>query len=115
MSTLMRGSVGAETNSSFIMFTCGSPTFDHQRCIHMVVEQMTRPRLVHVYLCSSLYQIVCVFDVAAVYLCGCVAIWSLRLFVLGRMDTGGKGLVAACCLCDSLPPVSHLTHMVLPP
>lgn len=30
--TLMSGSVGAETNSCFIMFTCGAPTFDHHRC-----------------------------------------------------------------------------------
>lgn len=75
-----------------------------------LLEQMTQPWLVHVYLCVCVYQTVCVFDVAVVYLCGSVAIWSYRLFVLGRMDTGGKDLLADCCLCDSLPPVSALTH-----
>ena len=60
-----------------------------------------------------MYQIVCVFDVAAVYLCGCVAIWSYRLFVLGRMDTGGKDPLAACCFCDCLPPVLALTRMIM--
>lgn len=50
---------------------------------------------------------------ASVYLCARVAICSYRLFVLDRMDTGGKGPLAACCLGDSLPPVSALTHMPL--
>ncbi len=79
-----------------------------------LLEQMTQPWLGScIFVCVCVYQIVCVFDVAAVYLCGCMAIWSYRLFVLGRMDTGGKGPLAACCFCDSLPPVSALTHMVL--
>lgn len=60
-----------------------------------LLEQMTQPRLVHVYLCMLIYQIVCVFDVAAVYSCVCVAIWSYRLFVLDRMDTGGMCLQTA--------------------
>lgn len=55
-----------------------------------LLERMTQPRPVHVYLCVLMYRIVCVFDVAAVYLCDCVAIWCYRLFVLDRMDTGGK-------------------------
>lgn len=67
-----------------------------------LLEQLTEPWLVHVYLCVHVYQIVCVFDVAAVYLYGCVAIWCYRLFVLGRMDTGGEGPLADCCLCETL-------------
>lgn len=76
--TLMRRSVGVETNSSFIMFTCRgdilviSITFTS-------LDQMTQPW--HVHLCACVYEIVCVFDLTVVYLCGWVAIWSYRLFV----------------------------------
>lgn len=85
--------------------------FDHQHYIAGAADTaMTFSCIFCVCVCVRLY--VC-FDVAAVYLCGCVAIWSYWLFVLGRMDTGGKGLLAACCLCDSLPAVSALTLMVL--
>lgn len=63
-----------------------------------------------------MYICVCMcfgFDVASVYLCGYVSIWTYRLFVLDRMDTGGEGPLVACCSCESLPPVSALIHMVL--
>lgn len=53
-------------------------------------EQTTQSRSC-IFVCARLLQILCVFDVAAVYLCGCVAIWAHRLFVLDRMDTGGEG------------------------
>lgn len=56
------------------------------------------------HVCIRLY----LCDVAAVYFCGCVAIWPRSLFVLGRKDTGGKGRGAAWCLSDSLPPASDL-------
>lgn len=110
MNTLMRRSVGVETNSCFIMFTCGWTLWSSALHSHCWRGWHSHD---HVYLCVHVYQILCVFDVAAVYLCGCVAIWSDRLFVLDRMDTGGKGPRAACCLCDSLLPVSALTHVVL--
>lgn len=87
--------------------------FDHQRYIHIAGADDTAMTCSCIFVCVCLYQIVCVFDLAAVYLCGCVAIWSYRLFVLGRMDTGGNGPLAACCLCDSLSPVSALTHTVM--
>lgn len=56
-----------------------------------------------------MYQIVYVFDVAVVYLCGCVTIWPYRTFVLGGWTPEGK---AAVCV-TLFPPVSALTQMVL--
>lgn len=82
--------------------------FDHQHCIHIAGEDDTAMIM---YICVCMYTRFYVCLMWLLYIC--VAIWSDRLFVLDRMDTGGKGPRAACCLCDSLPPVSALTHVVL--
>lgn len=86
--TLMQGSLAVETNPCFIMFTCGWTLWSSALHSHCQSRRLSHDP---VYLCVRVLQILCVFDVAAVYLCGCVAIWAHRLFVLDRTDTGGEG------------------------
>lgn len=82
--------------------------------LHSMRWSMTQPWFVHIYL----YVCLCLSNCMCVWCEWCIFMWLsghlvLQAVCLVRMKAGKKGPRPAHCLCDSLPPVSVLTHMIL--
>lgn len=73
------------------------------------LEQMTAVTL---YICASVSDLICVWSGCCIFmwLCGHL-VWQAVCFKIG-WSPKERGCLAACCLSDSISPISVLTHMV---
>lgn len=65
------------------------------------------------YICASVSDLICVWSGCCIFmwLCGHL-VWQAVCFKI-EWSLKGKGCLAACCLSDSISPISVLTHMFL--